>query len=92
MMKTKFEMSMGELYALSPMLRNATKNQLASENSTHTYVDDEDSVAAISKPLRAIYPEIGDDKIIAECVIDSGSEIVGIRRDVWMKIGRPMLT
>jgi hypothetical protein len=37
-------------------------------------------------PLRAIYPTI-DGKYSFECVVDHGSMIVGMRRDIWNKLG-----
>jgi hypothetical protein len=39
-----------------------------------------------SIPLRAVYPLI-NGKYVFECVLDNGSMIVGMRRDIWEKLG-----
>lgn len=49
------------------------------------------AVARHTEKLRAIFPTIGEG-IRPECVLDSGSQIVGMRKDVWMKLGNPILS
>jgi hypothetical protein len=39
-----------------------------------------------SVPLRAVYPLI-NGKYVFECVLDNGSMIIGMRRDIWEKLG-----
>lgn len=41
-----------------------------------------------AQSLRVVHPIIGDG-LQVECVLDSGSSIVAIRRDVWAKLGSP---
>jgi len=45
--------------------------------------------AAVSLPLRVIYPDFAPG-YRPECILDGGSQIVVIRRDVWERIGAPI--
>jgi hypothetical protein len=46
-------------------------------------------VAEDSLPLRAFAGTL-DGRTAAECVVDNGSSIVAVRRDVWEKLGTPV--
>jgi hypothetical protein len=46
-------------------------------------------VAEDSLPLRAFAGTL-DGRTSAECVIDNGSSIVAVRRDIWEKLGTPV--
>lgn len=45
--------------------------------------------AATSLPLHVIYPSFGED-VKPECILDSGAQIVVMRRDIWEKLEVPM--
>jgi hypothetical protein len=47
------------------------------------------SKALPTLPLRVIYPTFGDD-VQAECILDSGSQIVVMRRDIWQRLDIPI--
>jgi hypothetical protein len=46
-------------------------------------------VAEDSLPLRAFAGTL-DGRTTAECVVDNGSSIVAVRRDIWEKLGTPV--
>lgn len=46
-------------------------------------------VAAESMPLRSVFPLIADLRIV-ECILDSGSSIVGVSRAIWQSLGQPL--
>jgi Protein of unknown function (DUF4100)/Aspartyl protease len=51
---------------------------------------DEDTVAASSLPLRVVYPDFGHG-VQPECILDSGAQIIAMRRDVWERLDLPLL-
>ncbi|PSS37205.1 hypothetical protein PHLCEN_2v952 [Hermanssonia centrifuga] len=47
-------------------------------------------VARSSCALKYVRPSIGDDEDTAECILDSGSQIVAMRQDVYERLGYPL--
>ena len=48
------------------------------------------SSAAHALPLRVIRPKFGDG-VSAECILDSGAQVVIMRKDIWEKLGIPIV-
>lgn len=45
--------------------------------------------AKVTVPLRSVYPII-DNRLSPECVLDPGSMIVAMRKDIWQELGSPL--
>lgn len=39
--------------------------------------------------LRCVYPTV-DDRMVVEFILDSGSQIIAMRRDIWLKLALPL--
>jgi len=52
--------------------------------------DTSDLVVAVDAAPLHIVEGILDSRIAAECLLDQGSSIVAMRRDVWEKLGNPL--
>jgi Aspartyl protease len=49
------------------------------------------NIAEQSLPVRVIFPEF-ENGIQPECILDGGAEAIVMRRDVWKRLDRPLLT
>ena len=92
-----------ELLAISGDIRKKMKDMVtarrvpvttsAVQDTLYTNVtapDTSDLVVAVdAAPLRTV-EGILDGRIAAECLLDQGSSIVAMRRDVWEKLGNPL--
>ena len=73
---------------------DAYLNNFSDEVSSFTNVDlqkyePSSSSAVSSLPLRVIYPLFGPG-VEVECILDSGAQIVIMRRDIWEKLRVPI--
>jgi hypothetical protein len=50
-----------------------------------------DIVSKKVEDLRLIYPKLGTTGIIAECVLNNSLQVVAIHKDVWMRLGGPLI-
>ena len=92
-----------ELLAISTDIRKKMKDMVTAchvpvtaptiQDTLYTNVtapDTSDLIVAVDAALLRTVEGILDGQIAAECLLDQGSSIVAMRRDVWEKLGNPI--